>query len=590
MKIMNLQKYTLLRAMVIGVITLLISGNFCFGQTKIEQLDELLNQYHEYGKFNGSVLVSEQGKVIYKKGFGQANMEWDIPNKPNTKHRLGSISKQFTAMLILQLAAKGKLDLHAPISKYLPDYPKESGDKITTHHLLTHSSGIPNYTSFPGFFEEESRDPYKPEEFIKKFQDKGLEFKPGEKFNYSNSGYFLLGVIIEKLTGKTYEAMLHENIFTPLGMDDSGYDNHGAILKNRATGYEKNGNSFVNSNYLDMSIPYAAGSLYSTVEDLYIWDQALYTNKLLPKEYMDLYFKPYIAAFGNSHYAYGWGVGKEAIGNTKDSIAVISHGGGINGFNTEISRSTSDKSLVVLLNNTGGAPLNQMTSAIRGIMNGKPYDLPKKSLAYDLLGVIQAKGIKEGIIYFNANKDSDVFDLNENEMNQIGYKLMGDGSVEEAAQVFKLNVEAFPKSFNVYDSYAEALMKLGKNEEAIKNYKISVEMNPANQNGIDMLKKLGVDTSSLVREVIVPNDILETYTGKYELKPGFILTISKEGNQMKAQATGQPMVDIFPKSNEVFYLKAVTAQITFNKGENGKIESLTLLQGGQEMTGKKLPE
>lgn len=590
MKIMNLQKYTLLRAMVIGVITLLISGNFCFGQTKIDQLDELLNQYHEYGKFNGSVLVSEQGKVIYKKGFGQANMEWDIPNKPNTKHRLGSISKQFTAMLILQLAAKGKLDLHAPISKYLPDYPKESGDKITTHHLLTHSSGIPNYTSFPGFFEEESRDPYKPEEFIKKFQDKGLEFKPGEKFNYSNSGYFLLGVIIEKLTGKTYEAMLHENIFTPLGMDDSGYDNHGAILKNRATGYEKNGNSFVNSNYLDMSIPYAAGSLYSTVEDLYIWDQALYTNKLLPKEYMDLYFKPYIAAFGNSHYAYGWGVGKEAIGNTKDSIAVISHGGGINGFNTEISRSTSDKSLVVLLNNTGGAPLNQMTSAIRGIMNGKPYDLPKKSLAYDLLGVIQAKGIKEGIIYFNANKDSDVFDLNENEMNQIGYKLMGDGSVEEAAQVFKLNVEAFPKSFNVYDSYAEALMKLGKNEEAIKNYKISVEMNPANQNGIDMLKKLGVDTSSLVREVIVPNDILETYTGKYELKPGFILTISKEGNQMKAQATGQPMVDIFPKSNEVFYLKAVTAQITFNKGENGKIESLTLLQGGQEMTGKKLPE
>lgn len=590
MKIMNLQKYTLLRAMVIGVITLLISGNFCFGQTKIEQLDELLNQYHEYGKFNGSVLVSEQGKVIYKKGFGLANMEWDIPNKPNTKHRLGSISKQFTAMLILQLAAKGKLDLHAPISKYLPDYPKESGDKITTHHLLTHSSGIPNYTSFPGFFEEESRDPYKPEEFIKKFQDKGLEFKPGEKFNYSNSGYFLLGVIIEKLTGKTYEAMLHENIFTPLGMDDSGYDNHGAILKNRATGYEKNGNSFVNSNYLDMSIPYAAGSLYSTVEDLYIWDQALYTNKLLPKEYMDLYFKPYIAAFGNSHYAYGWGVGKEAIGNTKDSIAVISHGGGINGFNTEISRSTSDKSLVVLLNNTGGAPLNQMTSAIRGIMNGKPYDLPKKSLAYDLLGVIQAKGIKEGIIYFNANKDSDVFDLNENEMNQIGYKLMGDGSVEEAAQVFKLNVEAFPKSFNVYDSYAEALMKLGKNEEAIKNYKISVEMNPANQNGIDMLKKLGVDTSSLVREVIVPNDILETYTGKYELKPGFILTISKEGNQMKAQATGQPMVDIFPKSNEVFYLKAVTAQITFNKGENGKIESLTLLQGGQEMTGKKLPE
>jgi len=576
--------------MVIGVITLLISGNFCFGQTKNDQLNELLNQYFEYGKFNGSVLVAEQGKVIFKKGFGPANMEWDIPNMPNTKHRLGSITKQFTAMLILQFASEGKLDLHAPISKYLPDYPKEKGDKITTHHLLIHSSGIPNYTSFPGFFEEVSRDYYKPEEFVKRFQDKELEFTPGEKFSYSNSGYFLLGVIIEKLTGKTYEKMLHDKIFSPLGMNDSGYDNHGEIIMNRATGYEKNGNSFVNSNYLDMSIPYSAGSLYSTVEDLYIWDQALYTEKLLPQKYMDMFFKPYISSFDNFHYAYGWGVGKEAIGNSTDSIAVISHGGGINGFNTIISRSNSDKSLVILLNNTGGAPLNQMTRAIWGVMYGKPYDLPKKSLAYDLLNVIKAKGIKEGVIYFNSNKDSKTFELNENEMNQIGYRLMSEGSVEEAAQVFKLNIEAFPESFNVYDSYAEALMNLGENEGAIKNYKISVEMNPANQNGINMLKKLGIDTGSLEKEIIVPEDILKTYTGKYELMPGFIITITKDGNQLKAQATGQSMADIFPKSNDVFYLKVVPAQITFNKGKNGEIESLTLLQGGKEMKGKKLSE
>lgn len=592
MNSINFKKHTLLsiRTLVIGVITLLISCNFSFSQTKNDKLDELLGKYHEYGQFNGSVLVTEKGKVVYKKGFGMANMEWDIPNMPNTKHRLGSVTKQFTAMLILQLAAQDKLDLHAPITKYLTEYPKESGDKITTHHLLTHSSGIPNYTSFPGFFEEVSLNPYKPDAFVKKFQDKSLEFAPGEKFNYSNSGYFLLGLIIEKVTSKTYEKMLHDNIFTPLGMHDSGYDNHDNILKNRATGYEKNGNSFVNSKYLDMSIPYAAGSMYSTVEDLYIWDQALYTNKLLPQKYMDLFFYPFISAFGNSYYAYGWGVEKEAIGNSADSVAVVSHGGGINGFNTIISRSTTDKSLVVLLNNTGGAPLDQMTTAIRGIMNGKSYDLPKKSLAFDLLSVIQTKGIKEGLIYFNANKGSKEIDLNENEMNLIGYQLMKDGQVEEAAQVFKLNIEAFPKSFNVYDSYAEVLMNLGKNEEAIKNYKISVEMNPANQNGIDMLKKLGVETSSLVKEVIVPEDILATYIGKYELMPGFILTVSKEGNQMKAQATGQPMIDIFPKSIEVFYLKVVTAQITFNKSENGGIESLTLLQGGQAMIGKKLSE
>ena len=270
-----------LKSIIFACLTFLILGSICYGQTKNEQLDKLLDQYVENGEFNGSVLVADQGKVMYKKGFGWANMEWDIKNKPNTKHRLGSISKQFTALLILQLAEAGKLDLHTPISTYLPNYPKDKGDKINTHHLLTHTSGIPNYTSFPGFFAKESRDPYSPIEFIKKFADKDLEFTPGEKFNYSNSGYFLLGVIIEKLSGKTYEQMLEDKIFTPLGMNDSGYDTHSAILKNRATGYEKAGNNFINSSYLDMSIPYAAGSLYATVEDLYLWDQALYDLSLI---------------------------------------------------------------------------------------------------------------------------------------------------------------------------------------------------------------------------------------------------------------------------------------------------------------------
>jgi tetratricopeptide (TPR) repeat protein len=198
--------------------------------------------------------------------------------------------------------------------------------------------------------------------------------------------------------------------------------------------------------------------------------------------------------------------------------------------------------------------------------------------------------LEAGLRHFNANKDSNVFEVNEGEMNQIGYQLMGDGKHEAAAQVFKLNIAAFPKSANAYDSYAEALMNLGDNAGAIKNYTTSVEMDPSNQNGIDMLKKLGVDTKDLVKEVVVPDDILASYIGRYELLPGFILQISKEGSQLKAQATGQEMLDIFPKSNSVFYLKVVQAQITFNKGANGAIESLTLFQGGKEMVGKKLAE
>jgi CubicO group peptidase (beta-lactamase class C family) len=533
--------------------------------------------------------VAEKGKVIYKKGFGMANMEWNIPNQANTKHRLGSITKQFTAVLIVQLAAEGKLDLYAPVSKYLPDYSKSSGDKITSHHLLTHTSGIPNYTSFPNFMRDMSREPYEPMEFLKMFADSTLEFTPGERFAYSNSGYFLLGAIIEKITGKSYEKVLQEKIFDPLKLNDTGYDHHNTIIKNRASGYEGRGSNYINAPYLDMSIPYAAGSMYSTVEDLFAWDQALYTEKLLPKKYMDLLFGKYIAAFGG-YYGYGWDISKIPVGNSTDSLETIGHGGGINGFNTLITRFPSDRSSVILLNNTGVAPLEEITRSVAGILYGKTYDLPKKSVAFSLLDVINEEGIEVGLSYYREIKDSEGYDLSENEMNNAGYQLLQSGKVKEAAEVFKLNMEAFPASFNVYDSYAEAQMVQGQNDLAIKYYKKSIEINPGNQNGIDMLKKLGVDVSEVVKDAVVPDHILQSYVGKYELMPGFILTVTREGSQLKTQATGQSVVDIYPRSENVFYLKVITAQLTFNRNSEGRVESVTLLQGGQEITGKKLSD
>lgn len=330
---MKTPRHSFRRTAFIAVILFVATLTVSFAQTKTAQLDGLLDKYTEYGQFNGSVLVADNGKVIYKKGFGMANMEWDIPNTPDTKHRLGSITKQFTAMLIMQLVAEGKLDLQATVSTYILDYSKVNGEKITIHQLLTHTSGTPNYTSFPNFFDDMSRNPYTPTEMVRTFADSTLNFTPGERFEYSNSGYNVLGAIIEKVTGKTYEEVLQEKIFDPLKMKDSGYDHHDNVIKKRATGYSMKGNIAENSDYIDMSTPYAAGALYSTVEDLYLWDQALYTEKLLPKKYMDMMFEKYIPAFGE-HYGYGWLIGNFPVGNTKDSIAIIGHGGGINGFNT----------------------------------------------------------------------------------------------------------------------------------------------------------------------------------------------------------------------------------------------------------------
>jgi CubicO group peptidase (beta-lactamase class C family) len=502
------------RLLPLYALCLLLLTSSSYGQTKIDKLDKLISAYAAYGKFNGSVLVAEKGNVIYKKGFGFADMEWNIPNQPDTKHRLGSITKQFTSMLIMQLVEQGKLKLDMPISTYLPDYPKKNGDVITLHHLLTHSSGTPNMTSFPRFGKDIMRNSYTPVELVKLFADSALNFKPGERFEYSNSGYILLGYIIEKVTGKSYEQVLQDNIFSPLKMNNTGYDHAGPLLKKRATGYEKNGWGYVNANFIDMSVPYAAGSLYSTVEDLYLWNAALYGSQLLRKENMDLLFAKHIPSGGNYHYGYGWGIGEIPLGNTTERIGTVGHSGGINGFNTQLTRILSDKSFIVLLNNTGGAPLDQMTHAIAAILYDKSYDFPKRSVAFSLADRIDKKGLPAALEYYKRIKHSTGYYVNENEMNMTGYQFLQPGKVKEAAAIFKLNTEAFPKSSNVYDSYGEALMALGNKTEALENYKKSVKLNPSNEGGIKILNDNGIKTDDLITKV--PAEYLKLLEGEYQ--------------------------------------------------------------------------
>ena len=194
-------------------IVALVTATNAFAQKTAQKIDALVKQYNDYGQFNGSVLVAEKGKIIYEKGFGLANMEWAIPNQPDTKFRIGSVTKQFTAALVLQLVEEGKIKLDGKITDYLTDYRKDTGDKVTIHQLLNHTSGIPSYTNRPDFFAEFSRDPYNITDFVKKFASGDLEFEPGSKYSYNNSGYSLLGAIIEKVTGKSYETVLSRTHF-----------------------------------------------------------------------------------------------------------------------------------------------------------------------------------------------------------------------------------------------------------------------------------------------------------------------------------------------------------------------------------------
>lgn len=567
------------RLLLCTVIAIFLSQSVAFAQDQAAKIQEVLALAHKYQQFNGSALVAANGKVIYKGAFGMANMEWNIPNAPDTKFRLGSITKQFTAAVTLQLVEQGKLKLDGTVADYLPDYRKDVGAKVTIHHLLTHTSGIPSYTSQPGFFENVSRNPFKVDEFVKKYASGDLEFEPGSKFSYNNSGYFLLGAIIERVAGKPYEQVLKENIFDPLGMKNTGYDHHDTIMPKRATGYAKTAGGFRNAPYLDMSIPYAAGSLYSTVEDLYLWDQSLYTDKLLSAQSKELMYKPFL-----QDYAYGWAVRNASFKLSDQPVQVIEHGGGINGFTTIIRRFPREKNLIVLLDNTGTGYLDRLSDAISKILYNQPYEQPKMSAVSMLEDTIRAKGIEAGIAQYRElkAKQAATYDFAESELNQLGYRLLRSGKAKEAIEIFKLNVEAYPQGFNTYDSLAEAYASVNERDLAIQNYKKSLELNPKNTNAVDQLKRLEK------APVTVDPKVFDAYVGEYEVGPSFVMRVFREGEKLMTQATGQGAFEIIPESETTFYPRAFAAKLTFVKDANGKVTGIRIDQNGRVTNGKRI--
>lgn len=557
-------------------------------QDRAGKTDEFIQRVVDYNSFSGSVLIADNREVIFKKGYSFANREWEIKNTTDTKFRIGSITKQFTAAIILRLREEGKLKLDDKITDHIPYYRKDTGEIVTIHQLLVHTSGIPSYTSVPNFFQEISKREFTVEEFVKEYCTGDFNFEPGTDWAYNNTGYYLLGVIIEEITGMTYAEALQHYILDPLEMNDSGYDVFSEVLDKRATGYSQNFIDYTNSPYLNMELPYAAGGMYSTVEDMFKWDQALYEPGLLSEESLELFFKPHVEAMGG-YYAYGWTINKTDVNGDGEEEKVIRHGGGINGFNTLIVRIPEKGQFLVMLNNTGGAALGFMSNQLLKLINDQDYEYPKKGIGIALYQKYEEEGIDSAIDYYNKLKESgdlEIFFTDRSVLNALGYYLMNnENDLDAAKKIFKLNMDEYPDWFNTYDSYAEILMEHGDDENAIEFYEKSLEMNPGNDNAIEKLKELGVEYE---REVLVPAEVLASYTGTYELAPNFKIFIKVKDNQLFAKATGQPEFPVFPINETRFFYKVVEAEIEFYKNENGEVESLTLFQGGREMPGKKV--
>lgn len=306
-----------------------------FGQNQIDQfnakrLDNLYSTFFQKEGVGCATLIAKNGKVIYEKAFGMADIELNLPAVTDHIFRIGSITKQFTAVAILQLYEQGKIDLNDEIQQYVQDFPVYP-KKITIRHLLTHTSGIKNLTDMDSLVIKQT--PYSAQELIGLFKDKPLDFEPGEKYSYSNSGYILLGCIIEKVSGKTYADYIKTNIFNQLGMADAYYDSSARIIKNRVKGYDlDSAYQLVNAAWLNTTFPYSAGGLIMTVRDYFKWHTGLLTHQLIKKETLQKAWTPFQLNDSTfTKYGYGWTLG-EVLGSK-----TLEHGGHINGFNCKVT-------------------------------------------------------------------------------------------------------------------------------------------------------------------------------------------------------------------------------------------------------------
>ncbi len=504
-----------------------------------------------------AVIAIKDGQVVYRKGYGMANLELGVAIEPDMIFRIGSITKQFTAVATLMLMEQGKLSLSDEITKFLPDYPTQ-GHKITIEHLLTHTSGIKSYTGLPEWRPLWRKD-LKMTELIDLFKNKPLEFAPGAGWNYNNSAFVLLGAIIEKVSGQSYGDFVEKNIFAPLGMKQSFYDNTARVIPRRAAGYSRGQGGFVNAEYLSMSHPHAAGSLMSTVDDLAKWDAALYTEKLVKQESLKKAWTPFVLNDGKAtKYGYGWGV------TTLEGERMITHGGGINGFTCDAARLPNSKVYVAILTNREGGT-GSLVPKIAAMLAGKPLRDP---VATKLSPTTLDKYV--GMYQINEKGNATVTREGDSLFVQ-----RPNGPRQEILPISE--TEFFPKA----QPTARIRFKLQDNG-AISSIVLPSGMAPD-----DEAKKTDKPLSKPKEAATVDPAAFDRLTGDYELMPNFILTITKEGNKLMGQATGQSKLELQPESATKFNVPQVGAVIEFVV-EADKATSLILNQGGQKMPAKKI--
>lgn len=444
-----------------------------------KKIGKLMSALYERGQFNGAVLVARQGKVIYENAFGKANFQTDADFTLDTPSDIGSVTKQFTAMAIMILGERKKLNYDDTVSKYIPELSHSVHfNRITLRHLLTHSSGIPDYGDLD--IDDSTLDQKGLIAALLKKEDAFAA--PGLKYRYSNPGYALLAIVVERVSREDFGTFLDHEIFAPLGMSNTFlYAGHSKKRAQSAIGYGQFGQ--VDDGRPTM-IP-GDGGMYSTADDLFKWGQALYVGKLIRRPALVEAFTPGRVQEGSSTYGFGWNVG--------EASDYLWHTGSHAGFRAFIALRLGEQATVIMLTNKGNSKRQDINAAIQNILADQPYVLPKQSGAEKLYKAIHESGIDAAMKMFAAlrHDQSSDYDFGESELNTLGYQLLyGDKRARDAIAIFKLNTAEHPTSSNAFDSLGEAYRQNGGKDLASSSYRTAVKLDPTNGHAAQMLREL----------------------------------------------------------------------------------------------------
>ncbi len=566
-----------------SLLLLVLAFGYSHAQRSLsEDLKENLNIRVKNGENAGIVIgiIDAAGTSYYS--FGVKSLDTNEPVDEHTVFEIGSISKAFTGILLADQVKKGQMNLDDPIQNYLPDNisaPTRNGSSIQLIHLANHTSGLPRLpTNFAPANPGNPYADYSEKQLFEFLTTYELTRDIGSQYEYSNYAVGLLGHLLALNSDQSYEELLVDVIAQPLGLKNTRIELTSKMKKNLAQGY------FYNTKMENWDLPTlaGAGAIRSTASDMIkflSYNMGLKSHKLY--EALQLSHQNSRGENSNPIVGLGWHQ------TVSSGIEIIWHNGGTGGYRSFAGFTKDGKRGVVVLTNSAIG----IDDVALHLLNPKsPLREVKPSIGVAIREVIEKEGLSVGLNTYAKLKKEEAssYNFGEAELERLGQQYLESAETDKAISVFELNLQSYPESSNAFNSLGEAYLKKGEKEKAIENYTKSFELNPGNQNAIVRLKELGVDPDKLVKEIEIDTETLESYTGKYELVPGFIITITREESQLNAQATGQSMFPIFPKSENVFFFKVVEAQLTFNKGEDGTIESITLLQAGREMVGKKL--